>query len=492
MWPHHLESPALPNATVRLLLLSAARLLVRSTAWPRVPPAAWLLLPVAPLMLPPALPAQEWPPAEEAYFDWTDLQFTPEEYAMRRDRLLERIRARGGGVVLVPSGSGVTHGATFRQADDFNYFTGLELPGSVLVLDADRDQVSLFLPDRDPRFENPQRRNDFPGRRLGDDPALGARSGLTDLRPVEELERELDRWSADRVTVWIDAGGPGELEAPSPGLVGELDASATAVLALAQRQRPLVLVNAWEAVARLRMVKSPAEIATLSRAAEATAQAIRHAAAAVRPGVDERTLEGEFEAACKRGGSQRLAFSSIVKSGPNSLWPWRVLAAHYDRRNRSVDDGDLVIFDVGCEVDYYVSDVGRTFPAGGSFSTRQREILEMVTEVADSIIAGVRPGVTLVELREMAQSVIPEAERRHMQTGSFYGHHLGLSVGDPALLDEPLQPGMIFTVEPWYYNHEEGIAVFVEDMVLVTRDGARLLTGDLPRSPEDLERMVVS
>ena len=272
----------------------------------------------------------------------------------------------------------------------------------------------------------------------------------------------------------------------------ELDASATSVLALSQRQPRLVLANAWETIARLRMVKSAAEIAALSRAAEATAQAIRHAATAVRPGVDERALEGEFEVACKRAGSQRLAFSSIVKSGPNSLWPWRVLAAHYDRRNRSVAAGDLVIFDVGCEVDYYVSDVGRTFPAGGSFSPRQREILEMVTGVADSIIAGVRPGVTLVELKEMAQRVIPESERRHMQTGSFYGHHLGLSVGDPALLHEPLQAGMIFTVEPWYYNHEEGIAVFVEDMVLVTRDGSRLLTVDLPRSPAALEAMVGS
>jgi Xaa-Pro aminopeptidase len=473
------------------LLKSTVRLLL-SAGRPLVPPAARLLVPAALLMLPPTLPAQEWPPPEEAYFDWTDLQFTPEEYAARRHQLLERIRARGGGVMLVPSGSGVTHGATFRQADGFNYLTGLELPGSVLVLDADGNRVSLFLPARDPRFENPDRRNDFPGRPLGDDPVMRERSGLADLRPVGELEPLLDRWSGDGTTVWIDAGGPGEVEAPSPGLAGELGASATALLALSGRQPPLVLANAFETMARIRMVKSPAEIAALSRAANATVGAIRHAASAVRPGVDERTLEGEFEAACKRTGSQRPAFSSIVKSGPNSLWPWRVLAAQYDRRNRSMDAGDLVIFDVGCEVDYYVSDVGRTFPVGGSFSPRQREVLEMITDVADSVIAGVRPGVTLVELKQLALRVIPEAERRHMQTGSFYGHHLGLSVGDPALVDVPLQAGMVFTVEPWYYNHEEEIAVFVEDMVLVTRDGARVLTEDLPRSPEALARMVGS
>jgi Xaa-Pro aminopeptidase len=243
-------------------------------------------------------------------------------------------------------------------------------------------------------------------------------------------------------------------------------------------------------VARLRMVKSPAEIGVLRAAAAATAAGIRHAARFVTHGVDERTLEGEFELACKRSGSQRLAFSSIVKSGENSLWPWRVLAAQYDRRNREMLEGDLVIFDVGCEVDYYASDVGRTFPVSGRFSARQREILAMVTRAADAIIAGVRPGVTLGQLRRLAEDAIPAAERHRMQTGSFFGHHVGLAVGDPALLDVPLEAGMVFTVEPWYYNHAESIAVFVEDMVLVTGEGAEVLTAALPRDADGLERMM--
>ena len=88
-------------------------------------------------------------------------------------------------------------------------------------------------------------------------------------------------------------------------------------------------------------------------------------------------MEAEF----KRQGSQRLAFSSIIKSGPNSLWPWRILASHYDRRNRTMETGELVIFDVGCEYNYYSSDVGRTFPVSGKFSPKQREILEMEVTV---------------------------------------------------------------------------------------------------------------
>ena len=117
--------------------------------------------------------------------------------------------------------------------------------------------------------------------------------------------------------------------------------------------------NAFEQIAPLRMVHSEAEIAILRKAAQTTMSGIRKSAATIKPGVTERSLEAEMEAEFKRLGSQRLAFSSIIKSGPNSLWPWRILASHYDRRNRKMESGDLVIFDVGCEYNYYSSDVGK-------------------------------------------------------------------------------------------------------------------------------------
>ncbi len=153
-------------------------------------------------------------------------------------------------------------------------------------------------------------------------------------------------------------------------------------------------------------------------------------------------------------------------------------------------DGDLVIFDVGCEVQHYSSDVGRTFPVSGSFADDQRDILEMVTAISDSIIANVRPGITLAELQALAVDLIPEDERRYMQAEFFFGHHIGLAVGDLNIRDAMLEPGMIFTVEPWYYNHDRGISVFIEDDVLVTATGSEVLTAMLPRTPEDLEALV--
>jgi Xaa-Pro aminopeptidase len=428
------------------------------------------------------------PTPEERFLDASRVQFEPGVHAGRRARLAAALRVSGG-VFLAPAADGFSGGETFRQLDDFLYFTGLELPNSVLTVDADAGSATVFAPRRDARFESTSRPNDFPGRPLADDAAIARRAGI-DVRPIEELDATLDAWITAGRTLYVNGGRGRAVEPPATAFVRSVSAEEVLLEHVRASWPDARVDDAFPAIARLRMVKGPEEVAVLRRAAAITCAGIRAAAAEVRTGVDERTLEGVMEAAWKRRGAQRRAFDSIVKSGPNSLWPWRVLAASYDRRNRVLAEGDLVIFDVGCELDHYASDVGRTFPASGRFTPEQRRRLELSTSVADAVIAAVRPGVTLRDLQAVAEAHIPEEERPHMQTGLFFGHHVGLAVGDPSLADEPLAPGAVFTVEPWYYDHADGIAVFVEDMVLVTEDGAENLTATLPRSPDELERMV--
>jgi len=425
---------------------------------------------------------------EQRYFDWTELDFPAEEYQTRRARLLGELTKLGVDVLLLSGAEGTSDGETFRQNDDLFYLSGLEVPRSVLALDASGRTAILFAPAQDHRFSSATRANDFPGRPLADDPELSARTGL-DVRDIEGFETYVaelrDRSAA--VGVLADPETRPDTRAlfsAPPGAGERMGAH------LAASQRGLRLVDARAAIARVRSVKSEAEVARLRAAARLTAQAIREAATHVADGVDERTLEGWFEAACKRGGSARVPFAPIIKSGPNSLWPWRILAAHYKRRNRAMSDGELVIFDVGCEVDQYVSDVGRTLPVSGRFTPEQRRILEMETAVADAIIAAIRPGVTFADLRSVAYQAIPEDAEAFMQVGLFFGHHLGLSTGDPFEDDQPLEAGMVFTVEPWYYNHASALSVFTEDVVLVTETGADVLSSDLPRDPEGLERLI--
>jgi Xaa-Pro aminopeptidase len=428
---------------------------------------------------------------EQRLFEWAALPFPQTEFRLRRQAIIAQLQQSGGGVLLLPSADGLTPGGTFRQQDNFLYFTGLELPRSILAIDPDASRAILFVPRRDIRFENPSRPNDFPGRPLADDVTLSRESGLSDIRSFSEFDSFISRAIADGRSIRIGAERSGPVVAGTDPF-GNRSPAALLVRHLRSTYPSVVIQNAFSQIARLRMIKSEAEIAVMRRAASITSSAIMTAVRSVSDGMDERGLEAEFEAACKRGGSQRLAFSSIVKSGPNSLWPWRILAAHYDRRNRGMRNGELVIFDVGCEVDYYASDVGRTFPVSGEFTDEQREILHMTTAASDSVIAAVRPGMTFRELRAIALSAIPEEHRQYMQAELFFGHHVGLAVGDPSIPDVQLEPGMVFTVEPWYYNHDRDIAVFVEDEVLVTAGGAEVLTSALPRTPEDLENLVQS
>lgn len=432
--------------------------------------------------------AQQTP--EQQFFEWTTLPFSKTEYADRRTRLIDELARTGGGLFLCPSRDGFSGGETFRQLDDFMYLTGLELPNSMLVLDTDNREVILFTPSRDQRFENASRRNDFPGRPLGDDPLLKSKSGIEDIRSIEALSPYIARQAKDKKAVFLNTGSPGGIKKLQSSFVSTWSPEENLQFHLQQTYPSLILKNAYSQMAVLRMIKSAAEIETMHKAADITTMGITQAARFIKSGVDERTLEAEMEAEFKKNGSPRLAFASIIKSGPNSLWPWRILASHYERRNRKMENGELVIFDVGCEYNYYSSDVGRTFPVSGKFSEEQKRILEMEVAVSDAIIAAIKPGVTLADLKKVADAKIPATEKKYMQVGLFFGHHIGLSTGDPNLSDTPLKPGMIFTVEPWYYNHDKEIAVFTEDEILVTETGAEVLTKSLPRTPGELEKLI--
>ncbi|HCM75979.1 MAG TPA: hypothetical protein DIS90_06330 [Cytophagales bacterium] len=430
----------------------------------------------------------------QQYFEWTSLPFPKEEYTQRRAKMMAELKSTDSGIFLCPSRDGLSNGETFRQLDDFNYFTGLEFPNSMLVINSYNDQIILFAPHTDFRFEAASRKNDFPGRPLGDDPELKVKSGIIDIRPFEELD-EFIKSNVDahrKFKVNFNSLVPGEINEIKTSYISSWSSEQALIYHLQQTFPIIQIESAYEDVGHLRIIKSPIEIETLRKAADITVEGIKAAVKYIKAGVDERTLEAEMEATFKRLGSPRIAFASIIKSGPNSLWPWRILASHYERRNRKMENGELVIFDVGCEYKNYVSDIGRTFPVSGKFSDEQKRILTMETAVSDAIIAAIKPGVTFAELKKVADAVIPDNEKKYMQVGLFFGHHLGLSTGDPNDSHAKLAPGMVFTVEPWYYNHDKNIAVFTEDEVLVTDTGVEILSKALPRTPEALEKLMKS
>ncbi len=420
----------------------------------------------------------------ERLSSWTAPVFPVAEYVARRRAALAALGTDD--VLLVPSAEGTSGGDTFRQFDDFEYLVGLEIPRAVLMVSQATRQSWLFVPARDPNFENAGRPNDFPGRLLASDPALRALSGVDSVLTDDALPAVLASLASAGRRMVINGGGTGVM-------TNSMFVRMTPGSLLASRIRQVVpaarITNAYDVMATLRMVKSPREITLLRESARVTSVAITRGATRVRPGVDERTLTGAFTADCMALGAQRVAFTPIIKSGDNSLWPWRILGAQYDRRNRAMQRGELVIYDVGCERAHYVSDVGRTFPVSERFTPSQRALVEMVRHVSDAVIAAARPGITLNDLQAVATAAIPAAAKPYMQVPTYFGHHIGLDAGDPSLASAVLAPGMVFTIEPWYYNHVDNVAVFIEDEILITASGSENLTAALPRDAAGLEAM---
>jgi Xaa-Pro aminopeptidase len=427
---------------------------------------------------------------EQTYWDWTTLPFSKEELAGRRDNLIKTLMADGKtGLVIIPSRDGYSHGETFRQLDDFYYFTGLELPNSILMMDVENNKSMVFVPTSDFRFHSATRPNDFPGRPLLNDSEITKRSGIM-LKNIAHFPTLMEKSAKNKKTILLNNGRRGPISFAANDYIATHSPNQILATALKTKHKGLKISNVYRQIAQVRMIKSPAEIALLQKAADITVASIKVAAKSIKAGVTERYLEGVLEGNYKKLGSTRMAFASIIKTGANSLWPWRILATHYNRNNLELKDGDLVIFDVGTEYEQYVSDIGRTFPVSGKYTARQREILTMETGIADQIIAFIKPGITFRDVKELQDRIIPAEAKPYMQVGLFFGHHLGLSTGDPNLMDAELKPGMIFTVEPWYYNHDENISVFTEDMILVTETGAEVLSKNLPRTPDELEALM--
>jgi Xaa-Pro aminopeptidase len=265
----------------------------------------------------------------------------------------------------------------------------------------------------------------------------------------------------------------------------------------------------------MRLVKSRAEVRAMTRAMEISSDAHVRAMTVCRPGMTEFEIEAELNYAFTRGGSRRVAYPSIVAGGANAC------VLHYTENRDTLKDGDLLLIDAGAEYDYYAADITRTFPVNGRFSKAQRALYELVLEAQQAAIEQVRPGnhwnapheaavqvlaegmVALGLIKGRASTVIKKGRYR-----KFYvhrtGHWLGMDVhdvGDYKIGGEwrVLEPGMVMTVEPGLYvaagdkqvaRKWWNIGIRIEDDVLVTRDGNRVLTGAVPKSIDEIEATV--
>ena len=236
------------------------------------------------------------------------------------------------------------------------------------------------------------------------------------------------------------------------------------------------------------MDKSPAELALLQYSIDVTLDAHRAAWKRAAPGEYEYQVAATMTDVYFDAGCQRSAYAPIVGSGPNST------TLHYSRNSRRMDGGELLLMDVGAECDGYAADITRTIPVGARFTARQREIYEIVLGAQNAVIAAIKPGLPFGDLSKIAREYInTHGKDLHGETlGKYFthgvSHHVGLDVHDATDFGQPLAEGNVITVEPGIYIPEENIGIRIEDMVEVTKDGAKLMSGALPRDPAEIEK----
>jgi Xaa-Pro aminopeptidase len=391
-------------------------------------------------------------------------QIPQQEYKSRR----QAARKSLGGAVLVLFGRTAAemeeHSPAVIQEPNFRYLTGWNKPGAILLLSPEREIV--FLPGHDPnreKYTGPQP--------AASDPDIRAVTGFEEVLPVERFESQLAKAleSSARISALLREPYVTRLKSLAP--LRELE-------------------DAESKLGPLRAKKSAAELELIQRSTDVSVEAHRAAWRRIAPGVAEYQVAATMTSAMLEHGCEGNAYDPIVASGPKAT------ALHYSENARLMEAGELVLMDVGAECTGYATDITRTVPVSGRFTPRQRELYEIVLGAQKAAIAAVKPGATMPQLNQIARDYLDSRGRdgNGGPLGKYLihriSHGVGLEVHDhpPASSAEPLEAGMVITVEPGLYIPEEKIGIRIEDTLVVTEDGARVLSAALPKEPGEIER----
>jgi Xaa-Pro aminopeptidase len=417
-------------------------------------------------------------------------------YAERRARLASQVEAP----IILWGFTGreeVSQDYVFAQEENFYYLTGHNEEGAGLILlpsaqgnhaapaeaSLNGQRETLFLPAKDPDKEK------WNGVRLSpSDPGIEARTGFSGVEPFAEMRATVENLARLYPTFYTILPYNKELGGfPHEKAVVDW-------LQLAAPQAKLKDVRGQ--IAAMRPIKSPGEIAFLKRAIDLSLDAQLEAMRMMRPGLYEYQVSAKMVEVHAMGGSEAEGYAPIVGAGPNST------ALHYDKLSRRIENGDVVVLDVGAQYSGYSADITRTLPAGGRFTARQREIYQIVLGAQNAALAALKPGAHFScrskknGLMNIAYDYINShgKDREGRPLGQYFihglGHQIGLNVHDPGDYCSPLQPGMVVTVEPGIYIPEENLGVRIEDDALITDSGYKLLSERLPRDPAEIERIM--
>ena len=428
-------------------------------------------------------------------------------FSERRARLMAQMQPHSIAIVpsaqLAPRNRDVDY--AFRQDSDFYYLTGFDEPDAVLVLIPGREagECVVFCQDRDPEMEI------WHGYRAGPE-GLKSEYGADQAHPIGLIDDQMPGLLDGCDRIYYAIGCDDALDAQVRGWLNAIRAQA--------RQGavpPTEMVMLDHLLHEMRLFKSSAEADLMRQAGEISAQGHVRAMQVCKPGMTEYQLEAEITHHFAMNRCRQAAYPSIVGGGDNAC------VLHYTENADALNDGDLVLIDAGCELDYYAGDITRTFPVNGTFSAEQKALYQLVLDAQEACIELVRPGTLWNDIHDRSVELITEGlvglgllqgdVEELIEQGAyreFYmhriGHWLGMDVHDVGdyKVDGQwrlLEPGMVMTVEPGIYvsplndkveERWRGIGIRIEDDVLVTEGGCEVLTAAVPKQVAEIESLM--
>lgn len=428
------------------------------------------------------------------------------EYARRRRQLM-RMAGEDSVIILSAAPCRIRNNDVhypYRQDSDFLYLTGFREHDAVLVMipEDDGGRCILFCRERDPERE------------MWDGPMAGLKGavetyGMDEAFAIDEIDKRLPRLLQDRDRIFYDLGRRPEFD---QRLIGWLNAF---------RDKPRKTFHAPDEIHALdhmlhdlRLFKSREELAVMKRSAAVAIEAHEQAMRVCEPGLNEADIHAELLRIFTRHHCEP-SYSPIVGGGANAC------ILHYIANRDPLNDNDLLLIDAGAEYDGYASDITRTFPVNGRFSTEQRDLYEVVLAAQLAAIDKARAGnpwqavhdeavrvatqgmIDLGILKKSLEEEIEEEGYKHFYVHNT-GHWLGLDVHDVGEYQidghsRELEPGMVMTIEPGIYippndttvrKAFRGIGIRIEDNVAITRDAPLVLTGALVKRPDDIEALM--
>ncbi|QGH20856.1 aminopeptidase P family protein [Clostridium butyricum] len=370
----------------------------------------------------------------------------------------------------------------FTPDRNFYYLTGISEENHIVVLSKFNNEISekLFLKEIDLAKEmwNGKTLRDFEAKEI---------SGIEDTVYMNEFYGYINRLikGAEEINLYLDLDRQDYCEEDSNG---------NKFAEVFKGKYPQVIIkNVSSNITPLRMIKSKSEIAEMQRAIDITIDGVESLMKNSKAGMKEYELEAYFDFVCKTNGVKDFAFRTIAAAGKNAT------TLHYVENNSEIKNDDLILFDLGAQWNFYNADITRTFPVGGKFTDRQKQVYEAVLRVNKAVIEKIKPGVVYKELNAWATDLIAEEciklgiIKEKKDVSKYYwhsiGHNLGLDTHDvePQGRNFVFEEGMVFTVEPGIYISEESIGIRIEDDVLVTADGCEVLTKGMMKEVSEIE-----